>query len=247
MDDAVASLNGTTVRLGDRTALESVTLAIRPGERLAVVGPNGAGKSTLLRALAGDVATGGSTRLAGEDPARQTPAWLARRRAVLEQQPACAWDFRAEEVAGLGSDEAAGRRALAELGAATLVGRRMHALSGGEQRAVHLARCLAQLGDPRGKLLLLDEPTASLDAARAAAIREVSRRVAGAGGAVVLSTHDLSEAARCDRVAVLANGRLIASGEPARTLTPSTTLAAWGVSLSVTVGPDGRVTVTSSN
>lgn len=245
MDDALASLHDATVRLGDRLVLDGVTLSVGAGERLAVVGPNGAGKSTLLRALAGDLETAGAARLGGDDPARLPPAELARRRAYLEQSPGCAWDFTVREVAALGSSPAAAASALAALGLETLADRRIGALSGGEQRLVHLARCLAQLGDPAGKLLLLDEPTASLDPVRAAAILAAMERVATQGGGVVLATHDLGQAATCERVAVLAAGRLRAIGRPAATLVPEITRAAWGVGLRVTRDADGRVSVTT--
>lgn len=245
MDDALASVHDLTVRHGARLALDGVTLSVAGGERLAVVGPNGAGKSTLLRALAGDIGTAGCARLGGEDPARLPAAALARRRAFLEQSPACAWDFTALEVAALGSGPGEARAALAALGLESLAARRIDALSGGEQRLVHLARCLAQLGDPAGKLLLLDEPTASLDPARSSAIRAVMERLAAQGGGVVLATHDLVQAAACERVAVLSGGRLTAIGKPADTLVPAVTRAAWGVGLGVSRDATGRVTVTT--
>ena len=243
MDDALASLHDLTVRHGARPALEGVTLSVAAGERLAVVGPNGAGKSTLLRALAGDLGTGGAARLGGEDPARLPTAALARRRAFLEQSPQCAWDFTVRELTALGSDVAAAEAALSVLGLTALASRHINALSGGEQRLVHLARCLAQLGDPAGKLLLLDEPTASLDPARAAAIEAAMARVASQGGGVVCATHDLAQAAACERVAVLSAGRLRAIGRPADVLVPAVTRAAWGVALTVTRDATGRVTV----
>ena len=245
MDDAIASLVGATVRLEGRAVLADVTLSIAGGERVAVVGPNGAGKSTLLRALAGDVPTAGAARLHGEDPARADVAWLTRRRAFLEQSPECAWDFTAREVVALGSGDAPAREAIESLGLGALAGRGIRALSGGEQRLVHLARCLAQLGDPAGKLLLLDEPTSSLDPGRSAAILEITASVARAGGGVILATHDLGLAAACDRVAVLAEGRLRALGAPGETLVPEVTRAAWGVAVRVSRGADGRVTVTT--
>jgi len=244
MDDALASVHDLSVRHGGRLALDGVTLSIAPGERLAVIGPNGAGKSTLLRALAGDLATAGAARLGGEDPARMPAAALAARRAFLEQAPSCAWGFTAREVAALGATAGAAEAALATLGLGELAGRPIDTLSGGEQRLVHLVRCLAQLGDPAGKLLLLDEPTASLDPLRSAAILAATARVAAQGGGVVLATHDLAQAAACERVAVLSAGRLRAIGKPAETLVPAVTRDAWGVALSVTRDATGRVSVT---
>lgn len=245
MDDVLASLHDLGVRHGDRLALDGITLSVAPGERLAVVGPNGAGKSTLLRALAGDLRTAGAARLGGEDPALLPAALLARRRAFLEQSPACSWDFTVREVVALGSDPASADAALAALGFGSFAARRIRALSGGEQRLAHLARCLAQLGDPAGKLLLLDEPTASLDPVRSAAIQRAMERVAAQGGGVVLATHDLAQAAACERVAVLAEGRLRAIGKPTDTLVPAVTRAAWGVGLGVTRDAAGRVSVTT--
>lgn len=243
MAEPIASLAQATVLRAGRRALDGVTLAIEPGERLAVVGPNGAGKSTLLAALAGDLPAGGAARLDGRDPAAAPAGWLAARRAYLEQSPSCAWGFSALEVAALGSDLAAARDALDALGLAALADRRVDTLSGGEQRLVHLARCLAQLGDARGRLLLLDEPTAALDPGRAATLLAATERAASRGAAVVMATHDLGPAAACDRVAVLAEGRLAAIGPPTATLVPAVTRAAWGVAVTVTRDASGRVTV----
>jgi iron complex transport system ATP-binding protein len=247
MDDAIASLHGLTLRLGTRVALADITLSVAAGECLAVVGPNGAGKSTLLRALAGDLPTGGAARLRGEDPATLPSTRLAAQRAFLEQAPSCAWGYSALEVAALGSNESAAGEALRVLGLGALADRRIDALSGGEQRLVHLARCLGQLGDSRGKLLLLDEPTASLDPARGRTVLAAARRVAEQGGAVIVATHDLGQAALCDRVAVLAEGHLRAIGKPAETLVPAVTRSAWGLGIRVARDGEGRVTVTSED
>jgi len=247
MDDAIASLHGLTLQLGGRGVLEDVTLSVTSGECLAIVGPNGAGKSTLLRALGGDLTTAGAARLRGEDPAKLPVEILAQQRAFLEQAPSCAWDYTVREVAAFGSDATAASTALAILGLSALAERRMDALSGGEQRLVHLARCLSQLGDAHGKLLLLDEPTASLDPSKARTVLMAARRVAEQGCAVVLATHDLGQAAMCDRVAVLAGGRLCAIGKPAVTLVPEVTRPAWGLGIRVTRDEAGRVTVTSED
>lgn len=245
MPEPIASLAQATVLRSGRRALDGVTLAIAPGERLAVVGPNGAGKSTLLAALAGDLPTGGAARLDGRDPSAAPAAWLAARRAYLEQSPSCAWGFTALEVASLGSEPAAATAALETLGLSALAGRRIDALSGGEQRLVHLARCLAQLDGGHARLLLLDEPTAALDPGRAAALLAATERAAARGIAVVMATHDLGPAAACDRVAVLAGGRLVAVGPPSATLVPAVTRDAWGVAITVTRDATGRVTVTT--
>lgn len=247
MDDALASLHDLTVHHGAQRALDGITLSIASGERLAVVGPNGAGKSTLLRALAGDLETKGAARLGGDDPARLPAATLAQRRAFLEQSPQCAWDFTVRAVAALGSNLAAADTALSTLGLESLTSRHINALSGGEQRLVHLARCLAQLGDPAGKVLLLDEPTASLDPAHAATIQAAMARVASQGGGVVCATHDLVQAAACDRIVLLSKGRLQAIGKPADVLVPAVTRKAWGLALSVTRDAMGRVTVTTES
>lgn len=247
MDDTIASLHGLTLRLGGRAVLEDVTLSVASGECLAIVGPNGAGKSTLLRALGGDLTTAGAARLRGEDPAKLPVAILAQQRAFLEQAPSCAWGYSVLEVAALGSDATAASTALEILGLSALAERSIDALSGGEQRLVHLARCLSQLGDAHGKLLLLDEPTASLDPSKARTVLMAARRVAEQGCAVVLATHDLGQAAMCDRVAVLAGGRLCAIGKPAKTLVSAVTRPAWGLGISVTRDEAGRVTVTSGD
>lgn len=245
MPEPLASLSAATVHRGGRRVLDAVTLSVMPGERLAVVGPNGAGKSTLLAALAGDLPTGGAARLDGADPAAAAADWLARRRACLEQSPLCAWGFTALEVAALGADPAAAQAALSGLGLEALAARRIDTLSGGEQRLVHLARCLAQLGEARGRLLLLDEPTAALDPGHVATVLAATRHAAGQGAGVVLATHDLAQAAACDRVAVVAAGRLVALGGPTETLVPTVTRAAWGVAIEVSRSADGRVTVST--
>lgn len=247
MDDAIASLHDVTVQLGGRIALNAVTLSVKSGECLALVGPNGAGKSTLLRVLAGDLPTDGAARLRGEDPAKLAAAVLAQQRAYLEQSPTCAWGYRAHEVAALGSNPETAQRALERLGLSALATRPIDTLSGGEQRLVHLARCLAQLGDADGKLLLLDEPTASLDPAHARTILTAARQAAAQGGGVILATHDLAQAAACDRVAVLAAGQLRAIGRPTETLVPAVTRAAWGLGIRVTCDGEGRTTVTSED
>ena len=225
-----------------RALLDGVSLTLRPGEVVAVVGPNGAGKSTLLRALAGELApAAGSVTVEGRPARDWGPLALARRRAVVSQSVSLAFPMTAGDVAALGRlpwhgtpaaarDAEAVSAALSRAGVAHLA-QRIHAtLSGGEAQRVGIARALAQLDDaapPRA--LLLDEPTASLDAAHRGALLRTLRSLAAEGTAVLAVLHDLNEAAFvADRVAVLAEGRIVAEGPPAEVLTPARMAAIYG-------------------
>lgn len=186
MPDPLIELHVATVELGGRRVLNRVSFAADAGEIVLVTGPNGSGKSTLLRTLSGEL-RGGELSLAGEDARSLSASQLARRRAWLEQQPTCAWALTAAEVVALGGPDVGG--ALAQVGATALHDRAITELSGGERRLVHVARCLAQLGAPKGKVLLLDEPDAGLDAAHREKLSKALRAFADAGGAVVIATH----------------------------------------------------------
>ncbi|MFJ2955719.1 heme ABC transporter ATP-binding protein [Streptomyces sp. NPDC087270] len=230
--DVLAEARALRVRLGARSVLEDVSLAVPAGEVLALVGPNGAGKSTLLAALAGDLpAAGGEVLVGGAPVASWTPAQLALRRAVLPQSAPLAFPFTVDRVVRMGrapwagrgagdgagdSDDAAVAGAMAATGVHALSGRPYPALSGGERARVALARVLAQ----QAPLLLLDEPTAAMDLRHQELVLRVCRDQAAAGRAVVVVLHDLGlAAAHADRVAVLSAGRLTAHGSPARVLT----------------------------
>ncbi|SFH66530.1 heme ABC transporter ATP-binding protein [Albimonas pacifica] len=246
-----------TVRRGGRETLSSVSLALAPGEVLAVCGPNGAGKSTLLAALAGDLRPAcGEIRIDGAPAARLSAHAMAVRRAVLEQAPALSAPFTARELAALGlvsriptPAEAAAMvaRALEATGLARLADRPATALSGGEQARAHFARALVQIAcgraeDPArgGRYLLLDEPTASLDLARQAGAMQAARRARDGGVGVLAVLHDLNLAAAfADRVALLAAGRLVAVGTPAEVLTPGLLGEVYGLPISVGTGPRG--------
>ncbi|MGG5886244.1 heme ABC transporter ATP-binding protein [Falsiroseomonas sp. HC035] len=220
------------VRAGGRTLLDRVSLDVRAGEVLVLAGPNGAGKSTLFKVLAGELAPqAGTATLDGRRLRDWRPLDLARRRAVLAQHVALAFPMPAREVVALGRlpwhgteqaarDAQAIAAALREADVAHLAGRAHATLSGGERQRVHLARALAQLdGAGMPAALLLDEPTASLDAGHRAALLRRLRRLAGQGLAVLAVLHDLQEAAYvADRVALLEQGRLVACGPPAEAL-----------------------------
>lgn len=228
MSEARLEAVGIAVELGGRRVVDGVSLTAEAGRIVAVVGPNGAGKTSLLRALAGLVDSTGELHVAGEDPRRASAPANARRRAYCAQKPTCAWDYRVSDLGEIVGAPEAFTAWLARLGLSELGERRLARLSGGEQKAAHLAMAFASLADPFGNFLLLDEPADSLDVGRQALAAEAIRRFAQAGGAVVVATHDLKFARSCDVVVVLAEGRLVAIGAPADALTPAVIASTWG-------------------
>jgi iron complex transport system ATP-binding protein len=228
MSETILEAVALAVSLGGRRVVDGVSLRAEAHQVIAVVGPNGAGKTTLLRALAGLVAATGDLRVAGQDPRLGSAEANAGLRAYCAQKPTCAWDYRVRDLGEIvGAPEAfAGR--LTQLGLHDLSDRRLSRLSGGEQKAAHLAMAFASLAEPYGALLLLDEPADSLDVARQALAAEAIRGFARAGGAAVVATHDLNFARSCDVVIVMAEGRLVAAGAPAEALTPDVIASTWG-------------------
>lgn len=230
--------------------LRDISLELIPGEVLAIVGPNGAGKSTLLQVMSGDLLPqAGIVRLEGRALKDWAPLALARRRSVMPQAARLGFPLPARDVVALGRlpferlydrsiNQAAVAAAIGAADIAHLAARSYATLSGGEQQRVQLARAMAQLdleaatqgAGGAAPLLLLDEPTASLDLAHAHGVLRLARRLAGQGVAVAAVLHDLGLAhAYADRVAVLQQGRLLALDVPARALTPEILAQAFAV------------------
>lgn len=240
-----------------RTVLDRVDCRLAAGEVLMLIGPNGAGKSTLLSALAGDLApSAGTIHLSGKAIHDWPAPELARHRAMLTQHIQLSLEFTVEEIVGLGA-MARGLRAatqatltdtaLRALSLQALRDRRVTSLSGGEQTRVHLARVLAQLwplpddaAQPR--LLLLDEPCASLDPYYQHQICAVVRDFARSSGAgVILTMHDMNLAAQYgDRMLVLAQGGVLADGDPRTVLHPALVRSCFGVD-AARLEHDGRL------
>ena len=216
--------SGLTLRLGGRTVLDGLSLAFPAGQWTAIVGPNGAGKSTLLAALAGlREPSAGEVRLRG----RALGDWPARERAQrlawLAQGGGSDGEIAARDVVRLGrlprhgllgspdaADEAAVDAAMAETESSAFAARPLRQLSGGERQRVLLARALAV----QAEVLLLDEPTAHLDAPHQRALLTGLAARARQGAAVVTVLHDLTLALAASRVLLLQDGRLQADGEP---------------------------------
>ena len=223
------------VRAGAKVLVEDISLDLSPGEFVAVIGPNGAGKSTMLGALSGDRnLASGVVLLDGRPIGQWSKAALARRRTVLPQHSAVAFDFTGLQIATLGllayrgqlserQMRALAERALHETEALTFADRPYTVLSGGERQRVQLARVLAQCdADPTARpFLLLDEPISGLDLAHQHAALASARRRADRGMGVLAVLHDINMAARyADRVAILENGRMTALGASEAMLTP---------------------------
>jgi ABC-type cobalamin/Fe3+-siderophores transport system ATPase subunit len=220
-----ARVDGLAVRdlriaRGERTVLRDVSFDVPKGGVAALVGPSGSGKSTLLRCLNRLlVPDAGSVLLDGEDVGALDPCALRRRVGLVGQTPAMLPGSVRENLAyGLdGAAVAEGPlvRALCDAGLdASFLDRSATELSGGERARVALARALTRAPE----LLLLDEPTAALDAAVARHVATTVRALADAGLGVVVATHDLAFAADvADRVVALRDGTAV-SGAPAEML-----------------------------
>jgi len=241
------------VRLGRTAILHGIDMQAARGQFTVIIGPNGSGKTTLLRALTGEIGFAGEVRLNGVDIASARPLDLASLRGVLPQSASLSFPFTVHEVVRLGlttgiqSGVDAGARieeALAAVDMDGFGGRFYQELSGGEQQRVQLARVLTQVWEPvfdgKPRCLFLDEPISSLDIRHQLQIMQIARRYAGAGGGVVAILHDLNLTAHFADHAVLMNrGRVHASGDPQRVLTPLNLETVYGCPMAVGTVPAG--------
>lgn len=209
------TVNALSRRHGAVQAVDGISFAIAAGEVFGFLGPNGAGKTTTIECLLGLVRPdAGSIAICGVDARAQPRAARARTGAVLQAtglpdkitpREALAV-FGALYSAPLNSDALLERFGLREKQDAAY-----ESLSGGQKQRLALA--LAFVGDPQ--LLVLDEPTAGLDIQARRELHDDIREMKAAGRAVLLATHDMDEAqALCDRIAVIAAGRIVATGTP---------------------------------
>jgi ABC-type multidrug transport system ATPase subunit len=205
-EDASLRATDVTKRFGDVTALAGVSLAVSPGEVVALVGPNGSGKTTLLRVLAGLLEpTAGTVSHEGPD--------AARRIGYLPQEPTFRPGFTTLETAAfyarLVDDDPAAL--LERVGLSGVTDRRVEALSGGMTRLLGIAQSLA--GGP--PVLALDEPASGLDPGMSRLVFEIVDDLAAEDRAVVVTSHDLPLVERsADRIVVLDRGSVVASGTP---------------------------------
>jgi iron complex transport system ATP-binding protein len=221
--------------------VQDVSVRVERGLVVGILGPNGSGKTTLLRLLAGMLRPeSGAVTLNGKDLASLPRPVLARSIAVVPQETHLAFDYSVLEIALMGRyphlgtfalegprDVAIAREALAATGTLALERRSFATLSGGEKQRVVIASALAQ----QAEILLLDEPTASLDLGYQFDIAALLTRLNRERGiTIVVATHDLNFAAGlCSSLVMLAGGRVVAAGPTDDTLTAMSIQTLYGV------------------
>jgi len=234
---------------GAPLVLDGVSLSIERGGIVGLIGPNGSGKTTMLRLLSGTLKpASGRVTLDGADVGALSRRHLARRIAVVPQDTHSAFDFTALEIVLMGryphlsafelegaTDLSIARDALAATGTIGLEARPFATLSGGEKQRVVIASALAQASD----VLLLDEPTASLDPGFQLEIAALLLRLNRERGVTMaVSTHDLNLAATlCSDLVLLKGGRAIAAGPTRDVLTRENVRILYGVDADVADHP----------
>ncbi len=239
MSQPAVELDRVTVRFGDLTVLEEVTLQVPEGAFWAILGPNGAGKTTLLRVLLGLVRPQrGVVRLFGQPPSQLRPRWRYIGYVPQWHQVDLRFPVRVRDVVLMGrygrigllrrptrADHQAVQQALEQVGIPDLADRPLRALSGGQRQRVFLARALVNA--PR--LLLLDEPTAGVDAAASEGLYDLLRRLHREQGiTVLLVSHDIGVVAQYVNGVACVNRRLVTHGRPEEVLTEPTLAAMYG-------------------
>ena len=240
------------VELAGRRVVDGVSLAVGAGEVVGLIGPNGAGKSTLMRALCGLLPATGEVTVGGRPLAAIALRDRARHLAFLPQERVIGWAIAVERLVALGrlpwlafgarptpDDLAICRQAMAMTDVGHLSARPATELSGGEQARVLAARAIAQATP----VLVADEPVSGLDPAHQIAMMGAFRQLAGQGRGVLVSLHDIAlAAAQCDRLLVMAAGRIVAEGRPAEVLDAKLLAGVFGIEARL-VEEDGRLLV----
>jgi iron complex transport system ATP-binding protein len=245
-------IRGATVALGGTTVLSGVSAYVGEGGWLGLVGPNGAGKSTLIRAALGLVHHEGRVLIGGRDYSQEGPRPRARALAYVPQRPVMPLamsvaDYvllgRSAHHSYLGAETQRDRRVTASvlerLELSGFAKRRLGELSGGEAQRAVLARALVQ----EAPVLLMDEPTTSLDLGHAQLVLELADELRREKGlAVLCAIHDLNLAARYgERLLLLSSGQAVLEGPPAEVLTERNLKRFFSAHVTIFASHDGPV------
>ena len=214
--DPAVVVDGLVKRYGERTVLDGVSLSVAAGELVGLLGPNGAGKTTTVEIIEGyRHADGGRTSVLGQDPSTGGPALRARVGLMLQDggiDPRARPRETLRQYGAFHADPRDPDELLDLVGLRTVADTRYRRLSGGERQRLGFA--LALVGRP--EVVILDEPTAGMDPEARVTIRSVIADLRDAGLAILLTSHDLTDVERlADRIVVLDDGRVVASGTPA--------------------------------
>ncbi len=246
------SVSDLTFAYKKAPVLSGVTFDAAPGELVAILGPNGVGKTTLFRCILGEQKRyAGTIAIDGTDAKRLSPRETAHRVAYIPQTHEGAFRFSVFDTVLMGTthtlppfaspgkaQEALAKEALQKLGIDTLSERSFDTLSGGEQQLTYIARALAQ----QTKILLMDEPTSSLDYGNQLSVLSAVRGLATEGYTVLLSTHNPQHALWfADRVLAMKDGRVAAFGTTKQTLTPQLLETLYGTRVTLEQTKQGQV------
>lgn len=230
MGEATLAVSDLAFSYDEQPVLSNINFIARPGEVCALFGPNGSGKTTLLRCCLNLLRPSrGSIHVAGEEATTLGVRDLARKIAYVPQEHKPQFHYAVHEVVLMGRtphidrmfgipnrDKLSAVRAMDMLGIRDLAGRSFRELSGGQRQLVLIARAVAQ----ETPLMLLDEPTSSLDFANQIRIWTVLQEIASTGICVLACSHDPNHVAWfCDRVIVMNDGTIVREGSPDQVLT----------------------------
>jgi len=250
----VLEARALSIGYGQRLVASGIDLALARGEVVCLLGPNGAGKTTLFKTLLGLIpAKSGEVRL-GDHPIEDlSRTEMARTIAYVPQAQVMEFAYSVLDLVLMGRtaylgpfaapgavDRERARAALADLGILELAEADANRISGGQRQLCLVARALAQ----DAPLLVMDEPTASLDLGNRLLVLDRVRRLREQGFGIVFSTHDPDQAHElATRVAVIADGRLAAYGLPDEVLTGERLSAVYGVAVTIERTPSGRAVI----
>lgn len=244
----MVTVKDLSVARGDNKILNNVSLNVEQGTFYMIIGPNGAGKTTLLKAMAGLIqASNGSIAIQGRDLHHYSVRKLARILAMVPQQVALDFPFSVGETVLLGRsphlglltfesrhDHKLARQAMEFTDVAHLAHRRLDEVSGGERQRVIIARAICQ----QPQIILLDEPTASLDPAHQLKIMDLLERLRHQGVTVIMVSHDLNLAGVYgDTLLLLQDGAIASLGTPEQVLNEEQLQASYQCPLMVDKNP----------